>query len=240
MTTIDASQRILCALDTTDTGQASTLAGKIKNHVGGVKLGFEFFYANGAEGFRAIAECGMPIFLDLKLHDIPNTVAKAIHSLMPLKPSIMTLHTAGGPAMMKAAIKAAEDAAQTVGCPRPLIVGVTILTSLDDTDLGAIGMTQPVSSQAVKLARLAQDSGLDGVVCSPHEIEAIKHACGADFKLVVPGIRPKGSQTGDQKRVMTPAEAVALGADYLVIGRPITQADDPARAAMAIAEELNS
>jgi len=239
MTEISPSERILCALDTTDTDQAMRLAQTIKNHVGGVKLGFEFFYANGVEGYKAVAECNMPIFLDLKLHDIPNTVAKAIHSLMPLKPAILTIHTSGGPAMMRAAVQAAREAAEQVGCARPLIVGVTILTSLDDPDLEAIGMHAPVSDQAVRLARLAKDCGLDGVVCSSHEITAIKEACGREFKLVVPGIRPKGSQSEDQKRIMTPEQAVSLGADYLVIGRPITKAADPAAAAINIANELN-
>ena len=151
----------------------------------------------------------------------------------------MTIHTAGGPAMMAAAAKAAVDAATEVGCKRPLIVGVTILTSLDNQDLFAIGYKNNVADQVLTLAKLAKENGLDGVVCSPHEIELIKNACGQDFKLVVPGIRPAGSANADQKRVMTPHEAVNLGADFLVIGRPITQAADPAQAAMAIAKEIN-
>ncbi|MFC7048476.1 orotidine-5'-phosphate decarboxylase [Emcibacter nanhaiensis] len=236
----DAHRRILCALDTTDTAQACDLARTLAPHVGGVKLGLEFFGANGPAGFRQVAGTGMPIFLDLKLHDIPNTVAKAIHALMPLAPSILTIHTAGGPAMMAAAAKAATEAAEAVGCPRPIIVGVTILTSLDESDLEAVGYQNKLADQVVKLARLAKDSGLDGVVCSPLEIELIKEACGRDFKLVVPGIRPAGSATGDQKRVMTPRQAIDKGADYLVIGRPITQAEDPAVAAQTIAKELGA
>lgn len=239
MDNLTPSERILCALDTTNVDKACMLAGELKPFVGGVKLGLEFFGANGPQGFNRVSEKNQNIFLDLKLHDIPNTVAKAIHSLMPLKPKIMTIHTAGGRAMMKAAAEAATDAAKKQGCPRPIIVGVTILTSLDSDDLTSVGYQSNVSIQVVKLARLAKDSGLDGVVCSSHEIKLIREACGPDFKLVVPGIRPTGSEKGDQKRVMTPNEAVKLGADYLVIGRPITQAQSPANAARLIAEEIN-
>lgn len=239
MSSLSPSDRILCALDTTDPHAAFGLASKLRSHVGGVKLGLEYFGACGPSGFSHVAKSGMPIFLDLKLHDIPNTVAKAIHALMPLKPSIMTIHTSGGAAMMKAAAQAATKAAQAVGCPRPIIVGVTILTSLDENDLEDVGMTPPIESQVVRLALLAQKSGLDGIVCSPFEISAIREACGPDFKLVVPGIRPKGSDTGDQKRIMTPEQAVSHGADYIVIGRPITESDDPIKAAQAIADELN-
>ncbi|MCC3862479.1 orotidine-5'-phosphate decarboxylase [Pseudemcibacter aquimaris] len=239
MSELKPSERILCALDTISTDEASKLARDLGPHVGGVKLGLEFFGANGPAGFNEVANADQNIFLDLKLHDIPNTVAKAIHSLMPLKPKIMTIHTAGGPTMMRAAAEAATEAAKNVGCERPLIVGVTILTSLDNEDMCAIGYQNKVSMQVVKLARLAKESGLDGVVCSSHEIKLIKESCGKDFKLVVPGIRPAGSAIGDQKRTMTPAEAVALGADYLVIGRPITQDDNPAEAAKKIADEIN-
>ncbi|MCP5382422.1 MAG: orotidine-5'-phosphate decarboxylase [Kordiimonadaceae bacterium] len=239
MTDLKPSERILCALDTISTDEATKLASLLMPYVGGVKLGLEFFGANGPQGFKEVAEKNRNIFLDLKLHDIPNTVAKAIHSLMPLKPKIMTIHTAGGPAMMAAAAKAADDAAKNVGCTKPLIVGVTILTSLDNLDLEAIGYKNKVAEQVLNLAKLAKENGLDGVVCSSHEISLIKNACGKDFKLVVPGIRPAGSVKADQKRVMTPYEAVKLGADFLVIGRPITQATDPAQAAMAIAKEIN-
>lgn len=239
MSDLNPSERILCALDTTDPHAAFGLAGKLRKYVGGIKLGLEFFGACGPSGFAHVAKSGIPIFLDLKLHDIPNTVAKAIHALMPLKPSIMTIHTSGGPAMMHAAAEAATKAAYDVGCARSLLVGVTILTSLDEDDLTAVGLSTPLKSQVVRMAKLAQKNGLDGVVCSPFEITAIREACGPDFKLVVPGIRPKGSSVGDQKRIMTPKEAVTKGADYIVIGRPITQADDPKKAAQDIAEDLN-
>lgn len=239
MSILKPSERILCALDTTNVDKASSLAGELSPHVGGVKLGLEFFGANGPKGFLEVAKSNANIFLDLKLHDIPNTVAKTIHALMPLRPNIMTIHTAGGPTMMKAAAEAASLAAKNEGCDRPLIVGVTILTSLDNEDIEAIGFQSKVSMQAVKLARLAKENGLDGVVCSPLEIKLIKESCGADFKLVVPGIRPAGSDSADQKRVMTPKEAVTLGADYLVIGRPITKSDNPAQSAKLIANEID-
>lgn len=239
MNDLNPADRILCALDTQDPHAAYGLAAKLRAHVGGVKLGLEFFGAQGPGGFAHVAKSGMPIFLDLKLHDIPHTVSKAIHALMPLKPLIMTIHTGGGPAMMKAAATAATQAAQDVGCRRPIIVGVTILTSMDEGDLEAVGLSTPLPAQVVRMARLAQESGLDGVVCSPFEITAIREACGPDFKLVVPGIRPEGSAVGDQKRVMTPAEAISNGADYIVIGRPITESADPVRAAQNIAEELS-
>lgn len=239
MADLKPSERILCALDTIDTKNACDLASTLGPHVGGVKLGLEFFGANGPKGFTEVSKSHQNIFLDLKLHDIPNTVAKAVHSLMPLRPSIMTIHTAGGSAMMSAAAQAASEAAENIGCKRPIIVGVTILTSLDDEDLGRIGYQNNVSEQVIRLATLAKESGLDGVVCSPHEITLIKNVCGKEFKLVVPGIRPAGSDKGDQKRTMTPKQAVDRGADYLVIGRPITQADDPVAAASAIAAEIN-
>lgn len=235
---MNMSQRLLCALDTTSPDTAFALAERLGPSIGGVKLGLEFFAACGPDGFARVARAGLPIFLDLKLHDIPNTVARTIHALMPLKPSIMTIHTAGGRAMMTAAAEAATEAARTVGCPRPLMVGVTILTSLDEDDLAAVGLLTPLDSQVVRMARLAQQSGLDGVVCSPFEITVLRKACGPAFKLVVPGIRPAGSATHDQKRVMRPAEAIALGADYLVVGRPITGASDPGKAAENIITEI--
>lgn len=238
MTELKPSERILCALDTVNVAEASSLAKTLAPYTGGIKLGLEFFGANGPQGFNEVAKANENVFLDLKLHDIPSTVAKAIHSLMPLRPNIMTIHTAGGPAMMKAAADAATDAAKNVGCKRPIIVGVTILTSLDENDLEKVGYQNNVADQVVRLAMLAKESGLDGVVCSPHEISLLKSACGKDFKLVVPGIRPEGSPKGDQKRVMTPHQAVSLGADYLVIGRPITQADDPVLSAKSIADEI--
>ncbi|NVJ98844.1 MAG: orotidine-5'-phosphate decarboxylase [Alphaproteobacteria bacterium] len=233
------SDRIFCALDTTETGEAVALAEKLRGTVGGIKLGLEFYCANGADGFKAVADTGMPIFLDLKFHDIPNTVAGAIRAVAPLGPKILTIHTQGGPEMMRRAAETAAEEALRHGFQKPWVTGVTILTSMDDADLHAIGVQDTVADQVARLATLAHQSGLDGMVCSPKEISLARGATSPDFKLVVPGIRPAGSAKGDQKRVMTPSDAVTAGADVLVIGRPITQADDPAAAARAIAESIN-
>ncbi len=242
--------RILVALDTPDVAKAQHLSRQLQGHVGGVKLGLEFFNANGHDGVRAVthgdddatprgaATPNQPLFLDLKFHDIPNTVAGAIRSVTPLAPKIVNVHAGGGPAMMKAALQAAEFAAEPLGITRPMVIAVTVLTSMDDDDLSAVGQQGPTEEQVVRLAKLTQDCGLDGVVCSAREIAAIRKACGPDFKLIVPGIRPEWADKGDQKRTMTPREAVDAGADYIVIGRPITQANDPVAAAKAIAESL--
>ncbi|HYH17209.1 MAG TPA: orotidine-5'-phosphate decarboxylase [Azospirillum sp.] len=230
-----AASRIFCAVDTTDMDSARDLARRVSGSVGGVKLGLEFFIAHGPAGVRAVIGAdGPPLFLDLKLHDIPNTVAGGIKAALPLQPAFMTIHTSGGPAMMRAAMEAAASA----GGRRPKILGVTVLTSLDDGDLGAVGQGTPVGEQVVRLAVLAKGAGLDGVVCSPNEVAVIRAACGPDFILMVPGIRPAWAAANDQKRVMTPAEAVAAGADHLVIGRPITGNADPAAAARRIVAEI--
>lgn len=221
---------VFCALDTTDSAHAGALARSLSGTVGGLKIGLEYFYACGPEGYRAVADAGLPVFLDLKLHDIPNTVAGGIRALLPLRPAIMTIHTGGGLAMMKAAAEAAAQA----GNERPLIVGVTVLTSLDQPDLASMGVAGSTGDQVRRLAELAEKAGLDGVVCSAHEIELLRRDRSPGFKLIVPGIRPAGAAIGDQKRVMTPADALALGADVLVIGRPITEAPDPRAAADAI------
>jgi orotidine-5'-phosphate decarboxylase len=229
---------IFCAIDTTDVAAAAALTSGLAGSVGGLKIGLEFFTANGPEGYRALAGQGLPMFLDLKFHDIPNTVARAVTSISALGPAITTIHALGGGDMMRAAVDAAREAEAATGRPRPKVVAVTVLTSMDGDDLAAIGVDVPVRDQVRRLAALAQAAGLDGVVCAPHEIELVRAECGPDFMLVVPGIRPEGVATGDQKRVMTPAQAVALGADVIVIGRPITQAPDPAAAARAIAGSL--
>ncbi|GAB6051788.1 orotidine-5'-phosphate decarboxylase [Magnetospira thiophila] len=228
--------RIFVAIDTTDLTQALALAESLRGRVGGVKLGKEFLTAHGPQGAQKVAACGMPLFLDTKFHDIPNTVAGALRAALPLKPRLINVHASGGAAMMRAAAEAAAEA----GEERPLVLAVTVLTSLDEADLQAIGIPDPVQTQVLRLARLAQDNGLDGVVCSAHEVTALRAACGPDFKLLTPGIRPQWAATGDQKRIVTPAEAVRLGADYLVIGRPITGADDPAAAARRIGDEIRA
>ncbi|MEQ8246602.1 MAG: orotidine-5'-phosphate decarboxylase [Alphaproteobacteria bacterium] len=224
---------VYCALDTTDVDRARALARTLKGSVGGLKIGKEFFTAHGPDGVRRVLPGGVPLFLDLKFHDIPNTVAGAVRAACALNPVMLNVHAAGGTAMMEAA----RDAAQESATP-PWVLAVTVLTSLDAQDLASIGVTGSPEDQVVRLATLAQRAGLTGVVCAAAEISALRTACGPDFKLVVPGIRPAGSATGDQKRTMTPAEALERGADVLVIGRPITAAADPAAAAQAIARDL--
>lgn len=229
---------IFCALDTVDVNQAVALGRALKGAVGGIKLGLEFFCANGRDGYQAVAELGLPIFLDLKFHDIPNTVAGAIRAVAPLAPSILTIHTQGGPEMMKRAAQAAKEEADKAGVKAPSVVGVTVLTSLDDSDLTSIGVSDSPTGQVPRLAALAAECGLDGVVCSPKEISLVRGIVDESFQLVVPGIRPAGSSAGDQKRVMTPTEAMSAGASVLVIGRPITGADAPRAAAEAISSSI--
>lgn len=229
---------IICAVDASDADEASQIASEVRAHVGAVKLGLEFFTANGAAGVEYITRLGIPVFLDLKFHDIPNTVAKAIAATVGMNMFMMTVHTTGGQAMLKAAIDASDRVAQITGKERPLIIGVTLLTSLDQDDIAILGFRDTLQEQVLRLADLAQSAGLDGVVCSPFEIAPIRKACGSDLKLIVPGIRPEGAAAGDQKRILSPKEALARGADYLVIGRPITDAENRAQAAKQIAESL--
>ena len=234
MTDISPIDRIFCAVDTPIIDDALMLADLLAGEVGAIKLGKEFFTAHGPDGIRKIADCGHKIFLDLKYHDIPNTVAGAIRAASRLSCAVLTIHASGGPAMLEAA----RDAAAEAGHKRPKVVAVTVLTSLDDTDLAAVGQIGPASDQVMRLASLSKDSGLDGVVCSPHEVAMLRAALGDDFALVVPGVRPDWAGADDQKRIMTPGEAIAAGAGQLVIGRPITTSDDPIGAARRIADEI--
>jgi len=229
---------VFVALDTPDVAQALDVAGAVRGAVGGVKVGLEFFNAQGPQGVARIVDLDLPVFLDLKYHDIPNTVAGAVRQAARLGLTLLNVHAAGGMAMLRGARDAAQEGADAAGVAAPLVIGVTVLTSLDEDDLADTGQTGPVDAQVVRLARLTQAAGCHGVVASPREIARLRQACGPDFKLVVPGIRPASAAKGDQKRTMTPAEAVALGADALVIGRPITGAADPAVAAAAIAAEV--
>jgi len=228
---------VIVALDATDIDRVRTMIAATTAHVWGFKIGLEFYVRNGPDGIAATGLDTGRLFLDLKFHDIPNTVAGAVRSVAAIGPAMMTVHAAGGPAMLAAARAARDEAAEATG-RRPSLLAVTVLTSFDDADLEATGQSAPVAKQARRLATLAQDNGFDGVICSPREIAMLRSDCGPDFTLVVPGIRPAGADMADQKRIMTPDEAVAAGADYLVIGRPITAADDPARAARRIAESL--
>jgi orotidine-5'-phosphate decarboxylase len=226
---------IFIAIDQPDPAAARRLALAVGPHVGGLKLGLEFFCAAGPEGVRAAVPEGMPLFLDLKLHDIPNTVAGAVRSAAALNPHLITVHASGGTAMLRAAVEAAASAPSK----RPLLLGVTVLTSLDSVDLEAAGQDADVPAQVERLALLAERAGLDGIVCSPREIGRLRAVLRRETLIVVPGIRPEGSAAGDQKRTMSPAEAMREGADHLVIGRPITGAADPAAAAQAIAATLS-
>jgi orotidine-5'-phosphate decarboxylase len=234
--------RIYAAIDSTDLAAAAALIAQLSSAVGGIKLGLEFFCAHGAAGVRQVlsGHHDLPLFLDLKLHDIPNTVAGAMRAVAALQPRFVTLHASGGPAMLAAARQAAEDEAIRRGFTRPRLLAVTVLTSLDAADLAAVGQPDDVAGQVVRLARMAQAAGVDGIVCSPHEVSAVRAACGEDFALMVPGVRPAWATSGDQKRVTSPAEALAAGADYLVIGRPLTMAADPAAAARLVLAELQT
>jgi len=192
-----------------------------------MKLGLEFVCAHGPQAVRSVTQ--HPVFLDLKLHDIPNTVAGAVRAILPIKPTMITVHAAGGAAMVSAARRAAGEAED-----RPLILGVTVLTSLDDAALREAGVADGTTDQVLRLAKLALAAGADGLVCSAHELRVLRASVGTSAILVVPGIRPLGSPTGDQARVVTPKAALDAGADWIVMGRPITAAPDPAAAAAAI------
>jgi orotidine-5'-phosphate decarboxylase len=221
---------IFAALDTPDLSRALEIAKAVRPHVGGLKVGLEFISALGPDAVKRIVALGLPVFADVKLHDIPKTVAGASKAIAGLGASVFDVHCSGGEAMMRAAV----DAGRSVD-PNVKIIGVTVLTSMDESDLDAVGQKKPAREQVLRLAELAKKSGLDGVVCSAHEIESLRAALGEDFLLVVPGIRPAGSDVGDQKRIMAPADALRAGASWLVIGRPITGAADPASAARDIA-----
>jgi len=234
---------VFCAIDAADLSSALELVRLLRRMPVGIKIGLELFTAEGPGCIRALRQEAGPnakIFLDLKLHDIPNTVAGAIRAAVLCQPDFITLHTSGGREMMRAAVAAASEAAQKAGLPVPKLLGVTVLTHLDDRDLGDVGQKAPAAEQVLRLAQLAAESGLQGVVCSPQEIAVLRKNLPADMLLVVPGIRPAGSASGDQKRIMTPMEAAKLGADYLVIGRPITQSQDPAEAAAQILQSLQA
>ncbi|HKX80282.1 MAG TPA: orotidine-5'-phosphate decarboxylase [Novosphingobium sp.] len=220
---------IFLALDVPRLDAAGELARKVAGHVGGIKLGLEFFCAHGHHGVLELHKLGLPIFLDLKLHDIPNTVAAAMQAIHVLEPAIVTVHASGGRAMMEDAKAAAGEHCK--------VVAVTVLTSIDDKDLGATGIGGSAHEQALRLAELAQASGLDGIVCSGHEVASIRKQWKDGF-LVVPGLRLANGKTADQKRIVTPREARDAGASVLVIGRPISRASDPAAAAREIEATL--
>jgi len=230
-------EKIIIALDVGTKREALALAEALKE-ARVFKIGLELFTAEGPTLLEEAVRMGKRPFLDLKYHDIPNTVAGAVRSATRKGVHMLTLHTSGGKEMMAAAARVAQEESARTGKERPILLGVTVLTSLKDEELRRIGFAHAVADQVLRLAVLAKDSGLDGVVCSPHEIEIIKRECGGDFLVVTPGIRPVWAAAQDQKRIMTPAEAIGKGADFLVIGRPITGAPSPHEAFLKILAEL--
>ena len=231
---------LIIALDVDNIDKALALADKIGDYVGGFKVGMQLYYSAGQEIMRLLREKNLPVFADLKLHDIPNTVAAASRVLTRQGASILNVHASGGKAMMQAVAEAVREEAAKAGSTRPKVLAVTVLTSIDQrVFLQEMGHTGAIQEQVVKWARLAQEAGLDGVVASPLEISAIREACGADFIILTPGIRPAGSELNDQKRTLTPGEAMKQGATYLVVGRPVTAAADPVTAVKKILQEID-
>ena len=233
---------LLVALDVDGADRALDIAEQVRDVAGGLKVGSRLFTTAGPDLVRRLVDSGARVFLDLKFHDIPNTVAQAVDAAVRTGAWMINVHAAGGPAMMEAAARAAADAAAATGVQPPLVIGVTVLTSMDEQTLTQTGVTRPLVDHVLALARMAQSAGLHGVVASPQETSAIRQACGPDFAIVTPGIRgaSAGQEKNDQSRTLGPAEAVKAGATYIVVGRPIIAAPDPRGAAQAIVEELDS
>jgi orotidine-5'-phosphate decarboxylase len=230
---------LIVALDTGDKSKIDTLSGQLKNVVPWVKVGFQAFSLLGTDCFKSFEAVGNQVFLDLKFHDIPNTVARDVGTMTKHGAHMINMHASGGFEMMQAARKSAEDAAAENRIPMPILLGVTVLTSIDENGFQRnFGSERGLTKQVVYLAQLAQEAGLSGVVASPLEIEPIRKVCGDDFVIVTPGIRPAWASAGDQRRITTPAEAIQRGADYIVVGRPIIEAEDPLAAAEMILEEM--
>jgi orotidine-5'-phosphate decarboxylase len=234
------ADKLLVALDVDSADRAIQLARDLKDVAGGVKVGSRLFTLEGPSLVRRLVDAGARVFLDLKFHDIPNTVAQAVESAVATGAWMVNVHASGGAAMMQAAARAASETAARAGATSPLVIGVTVLTSTDEATLRTTGVERPLFDQVLALAAMAQSAGLHGVVASPLETAAIRKACGPDFAIVTPGIRgaSAGGDKNDQARTMGPAEAVRAGASYIVVGRPIIAAADPKAAAAAIAEEL--
>ncbi len=231
-------QRLIVALDLADPARARILATRLAPEVGMFKVGKQLFVNAGPDVVRMIHDLGGEVFLDLKFHDIPNTVAAAAVEAARLGVKLFNVHVSGGREMMRQTAAAVEEVCEKEGLRRPSVLGVTVLTSLDASDLESMGVQGAVPAHVVRLAGMAREAGLAGVVCSAREVPDIRRACGDSFLLVTPGIRPAGQQAGDQKRVMTPGDSVRAGIDYIVVGRPITGADDPAAAARSVVAEM--
>ena len=233
-----ADNRLIAALDFHNIQDVQNLVETLGDSVSYYKVGMELFYSAGPEVITYLQKQSKNIFLDLKLHDIPNTVAEGLCSLMGLGANIVNVHASGGLTMMRTAAERLHAAADKQGIPCPKIIAVTILTSINESDWQGLGMSCTIGEQVVRLAKLAQEAGLDGVVASPQEAAAIRQACGPDFMIVTPGVRPVGAAINDQSRIATPAAALQNGATHLVVGRPIRAAEDPRAAALAIVDEM--
>jgi len=242
MSTSHPGDRLLVALDVDHADRALALAEQVRGVAGGLKVGSRLFTMAGPDLVRRLVDSGARVFLDLKFHDIPNTVAQAVDAAVRTGAWMINVHASGGSAMMQAAARAAAEAATAAGRPSPLVIAVTVLTSMDQDALSQTGVTRPLPDHVLMLARMAHDAGMQGVVASPHETAAIRQACGPDFAIVTPGIRgaSAGQEKNDQARTMGPGEAVKAGATYIVVGRPIIAAPDPKAAAQAIVKELAS
>lgn len=231
-------ERLIVALDLDDLDLATELVRSLAQEVGMFKIGKQLFTHAGPQAVRLIQDLGGEIFLDLKFHDIPNTVAKAAIEATRLGVKMFNVHASGSLEMMRLTVKEVERVSRQQKLRRPIMLGVTVLTSLGQEDLQRLGVEHKIADQVVRLALLTKEAGMDGVVASPHEVADIRHACGQRFVIVTPGIRPAESQRNDQQRVMTPADAVRAGVDYIVVGRPILEAQNPVMAARAIVAEM--
>jgi orotidine-5'-phosphate decarboxylase len=235
---ITTRERLIVAMDLSTLESVKCTLENIGDAVSYYKIGMESFYSLGEAALSLMAANRKKVFLDLKLHDIPNTVSRSVKALCRYAPAMTTLHAAGGPAMLRAAVEAAAEASAQLDQERPKLLGITVLTSIDETEWAAVGHTRPIQDSVLRLAEMCRQSGMDGVVASPQEAAAIRQCCGPDFLIVTPGIRPLYGEKGDQSRTATPAEALRNGADFLVVGRPILAAADPRIAAIEIVKEM--
>ena len=238
MVQVQADDRIIVALDVNTLDSMQAMVGRLGDSVSYYKVGMELFYSVGTNAVDLLRAKNKKVFLDLKFHDIPNTVAASVYTLTRMGVSLLSLHAAGGHSVLQAAANAAQEASRHYGVERPRLVAITALTSFDDKEWEEIGGELPISRHVVKLAKVAQRAGIDGVVASPQEAGLIREACGPDFLIVTPGIRPASAAVNDQRRIATPRDALQAGANRLVIGRPITSAPDPVQAVAAILQEL--